>query len=277
MKVLVTGAACFSGYHVCEKLLRRGDSVTGIDNFSPYYDVGLKEARVARLRGDFELLRGDIADESFMHRVFDRGHDAVVNLAAQAGVRYSLQNPMAYVGSNVAGFVNVLEGVRRRPAHLVFASTSSVYGLNTALPFSEGQNTDHPVSLYAATKKANEAMAHSYAHLFGIPATGLRFFTVYGPWGRPDMALFKFTKGILAGEPIPVFNEGRMIRDFTYVDDIAEGVVRVIDRPPRPDSRWTGAHPAAATSSAPWRLYNIGNNQRVELLSYIRALEDALG
>jgi len=277
MKVLVTGAAGFIGYHVCEKLLRRGDSVTGIDNFSPYYDVGLKEARVARLRGDFELLRGDIADESFMHRVFDRGHDAVVNLAAQAGVRYSLQNPMAYVGSNVAGFVNVLEGVRRRPAHLVFASTSSVYGLNTALPFSEGQNTDHPVSLYAATKKANEAMAHSYAHLFGIPATGLRFFTVYGPWGRPDMALFKFTKGILAGEPIPVFNEGRMIRDFTYVDDIAEGVVRVIDRPPQPDSRWTGAHPAAATSSAPWRLYNIGNNQRVELLSYIRALEDALG
>jgi len=277
MKVLVTGAAGFIGYHVCEKLLRRGDSVTGIDNFSPYYDVGLKEARVARLRGDFELLRGDIADESFMHRVFDRGHDAVVNLAAQAGVRYSLQNPMAYVGSNVAGFVNVLEGVRRRPAHLVFASTSSVYGLNTSLPFSEGQNTDHPVSLYAATKKANEAMAHSYAHLFGIPATGLRFFTVYGPWGRPDMALFKFTKGILAGEPIPVFNEGRMIRDFTYVDDIAEGVVRVIDRPPQPDSRWTGAQPAAATSSAPWRLYNIGNNQRVELLSYIRALEDALG
>lgn len=277
MKVLVTGAAGFIGYHLCDTLLRRGDSVIGVDSFSPYYDVGLKEARVARLKGDFELLRGNIADHDFMSRVFDRGYDVVVNLAAQAGVRYSLQNPMAYVESNVAGFVNVLEGVRKRPCHLVFASTSSVYGLNTSLPFSEDQNTDHPVSLYAATKKADEAMAHSYSHLFGIPATGLRFFTVYGPWGRPDMALFKFAKGILAGQPIPVFNEGQMIRDFTYVGDIVEGVVRVIDRPAKSDPKWSGANPRPSSSSAPWKIYNIGNNNRVELMSYIRALEDALG
>ena len=277
MKVLVTGAAGFIGYHLCDTLLRRGDSVIGIDTFSPYYDVGLKEARVARLKGDFHLLRGNIADHVFMNGVFDSGYDVVVNLAAQAGVRYSLQNPMAYVESNVAGFVNVLEGLRKWPCPLVFASTSSVYGLNTSLPFSEDQNTDHPVSLYAATKKANEAMAHSYSHLFGIPATGLRFFTVYGPWGRPDMALFKFTKGILADEPIPVFNEGQMIRDFTYVDDIVEGVVRVIDRPAQSDPKWSGASPRPSTSSAPWKIYNIGNNNPVKLMSYIRALEDALG
>jgi UDP-glucuronate 4-epimerase len=214
-----------------------------------------------------------------MEKVFaGERFDAIVNLAAQAGVRYSIENPYAYVESNVAGFMNVLEGARRqKTGHLVFASTSSIYGLNTDLPLDEHQNTDHPVSLYAATKKANEAMAHSYAHLFRVPCTGLRFFTVYGPWGRPDMALFKFTKGILAGEPIPVFNEGRMIRDFTYVDDIVEGVVRVVDRPAEPNPGWDGNNPDAATSSAPWRIYNIGNSQRVELMRYIRAIEDAVG
>ena len=201
-----------------------------------------------------------------------------MNLAAQAGVRYSIENPRAYIEANVSGFLNILEGARHSgTGHLVYASTSSIYGLNTGMPFTEEQNTDHPVSLYAATKKANEAMAHSYAHLFKVPSTGLRFFTVYGPWGRPDMALFKFTKGIIAGEPIPVFNEGKMVRDFTYVDDIVEGIVRVIDRPARPDPTWSGDDPNAATSSAPWRIYNIGNNQRVELMTYIRALESALG
>ena len=214
-----------------------------------------------------------------MEAVFKSGKfDAIVNLAAQAGVRYSIENPRAYLAANVDGFLNVLEGARHHgTGHLVYASTSSIYGLNTAMPFAEHQNTDHPVSLYAATKKANEAMAHSYAHLFGVPCTGLRFFTVYGPWGRPDMALFKFTKGILAGEPIPVFNEGKMIRDFTYVDDIVEGIVRVIDRPAAPDPKWDGDAPGAATSSAPWRIFNIGNQQRVELMTYIQALEAALG
>jgi UDP-glucuronate 4-epimerase len=214
-----------------------------------------------------------------MEEVFARGKfDAIVNLAAQAGVRYSIENPHAYIDANVTGFMNVLEGARHHAAgHLVFASTSSIYGLNTSLPLDEHQNTDHPVSLYAATKKANEAMAHSYAHLFGIPCTGLRFFTVYGPWGRPDMALFKFTKGILGGEPIPVFNEGKMIRDFTYVDDIVEGVMRVVDRPPRENPQWDTASPDAATSAAPWRIFNIGNHQRVELMRYIRAIESALG
>jgi UDP-glucuronate 4-epimerase len=214
-----------------------------------------------------------------MSQVFARGRfDAIVHLAAQAGVRYSVENPRAYIDSNVVGFLNVLEGARAHgTGHLVFASTSSVYGLNRKLPFEESQNTDHPVSLYAATKKANEAMAHSYAHLFGVPCTGLRFFTVYGPWGRPDMALFKFTRGILAGEPIPVFNEGRMVRDFTFVDDIVEGVVRIMDRPPAIDLDWDAQQPRASTSSAPWRIFNIGNHQRVELMTYIRALETALG
>jgi UDP-glucuronate 4-epimerase len=217
-------------------------------------------------------------DQAAMAELMRERFDVIVNLAAQAGVRYSLVNPQAYVNANVTGFLNVLEGARAQKAgHVVYASTSSIYGLNTAMPFSEGQNTDHPVSLYAATKKANEAMAHSYAHLFGIPCTGLRFFTVYGPWGRPDMALFKFTKGILAGEPIPVFNGGQMVRDFTYVDDIVEGIVRVIDRPAAPDADWDGANPRADTSSAPWRVFNIGNHQRIELMRYINALEAALG
>ena len=281
MRILVTGAAGFIGFHLAERLLQRGDTVVGLDNLNPYYDVSLKEARLARLRahGSFEFAHVDLADRDAMAEVFSRERfDAVANLAAQAGVRHSIENPRAYIDANVTGFMNVLEGARHsKVGHLVYASTSSIYGLNTSLPLCEHQNTDHPVSLYAATKKANEAMAHSYAHLFGLPATGLRFFTVYGPWGRPDMALFKFTKGILAGDPIPVFNGGKMVRDFTYVDDIVEGVVRVIDRPAQPDPKWDAMNPDAATSSAPWRIYNIGNHQRVELMTYIRALESALG
>jgi UDP-glucuronate 4-epimerase len=280
-RILVTGAAGFIGYHVSKRLVERGDCVVGLDNLNTYYDVSLKEARLERLHtfAGFEFRRVDIADRTAIADVISRDAlDAVVHLAAQAGVRYSLENPHAYVDSNVTGFLNILEALRVRPAgHLVYASTSSIYGVNTRMPFDEGQNTDHPVSLYAATKKANESMAHAYAHLFGIPSTGLRFFTVYGPWGRPDMALFRFTKGILAGEPIPVFNEGRMVRDFTYVDDIVEGVVRVIDRPAAPDPSWDAAYPNPAASSAPWRLYNIGNHERIELLRYIRAIEAALG
>jgi UDP-glucuronate 4-epimerase len=281
MKVLVTGAAGFIGYHLSQRLLERGDEVTGLDNLNAYYDVKLKEARLERLQKTrrFDFARAELADREAMRAVFARPRfDAVVNLAAQAGVRYSIGNPHVYVDANVVGFLHVLEGAREQGVgHLVYASTSSVYGANTAMPFDEGQNTDHPVSIYSATKKANEAMAHAYAHLFRIPCTGLRFFTVYGPWGRPDMALFKFTKGILAGEAIPVFNDGRMVRDFTYVDDIVEGVVRVIDRPATPDPEWNGDRPNPATSSAPWRLYNIGNHQRVDLMAYIRALEAALG
>lgn len=280
MRILVTGAAGFIGFHLSRRFLDRGDTVVGLDNLNAYYDVRLKEARLGLLRESprFEFVKADLGDADAIGRVLADPFDAIVNLAAQAGVRYSLESPHTYVDSNVKGFLNILEAVRRSPStHLVFASTSSIYGLNTALPFGEDQNTDHPVSLYAATKKANEAMAHSYAHLFGIPCTGLRFFTVYGPWGRPDMALFKFTRGILAGEPIPVFNEGRMIRDFTYVDDIVEGVLRITDRPPKPDPGWDSHRPHAATSSAPWRIYNIGNHQRVELMRYVRALEEALG
>jgi UDP-glucuronate 4-epimerase len=281
VRILVTGAAGFIGFHLARRLTGRGDSVVGVDNLNAYYDVSLKEARLALLRASpsFEFVRADIAERAAMEAVFAGARfDAIVNLAAQAGVRYSIDNPRAYVDANVSGFLNILEGARHRgTGHLVFASTSSVYGINTALPFDEGQNTDHPISLYAATKKANEAMAHSYAHLFGIPATGLRFFTVYGPWGRPDMALFKFTRGILAGEAIPVFNEGRMVRDFTYVDDIVEGIIRVVDRPAQPDPQWSGERPGASTSSAPWRIFNIGNHQRVELMTYIRALEAQLG
>ena len=281
MKILVTGAAGFIGFHLAKRLLERGDSVVGVDNLNAYYDVSLKEARLAKLRAlpAFEFIRADIADRAAMEGVFARGRfDAIASLAAQAGVRYSIENPYAYVEANVMGFMNVLEGARHHgTGHLVYASTSSIYGLNTSLPLHERQNTDHPVSLYAATKKANEAMAHSYAHLFGVRSTGLRFFTVYGPWGRPDMALFKFTKGILAGEPIPVFNQGKMIRDFTYVDDIVEGVIRVMDRPAEKNAHWDANDPDPATSSAPWRIYNIGNNQRVELMTYIRAIEAALG
>jgi UDP-glucuronate 4-epimerase len=279
--VLVTGAAGFIGYHLAERLLGRGDEVTGLDNLNDYYEVSLKEARLARLakRTGFTFRRADLADRTALQAVFAEGpFDRVVNLAAQAGVRYSLVNPHAYVDSNVTGFLNVLEEVRRHgTGHLVFASTSSVYGASTKLPFRETDSADHPVSLYGATKRANELMAHAYAHLFGIRATGLRFFTVYGPWGRPDMAYFKFARAILAGDSIPVFNRGRMARDFTYIDDVIEGLVRVTDRPAEPDPGWRSAAPAAASSQVPWRIYNIGNSHPVELMRFIRALEAALG
>ena len=286
MKILVTGAAGFIGMHVAERLLARGDQVVGLDNLNDYYDVTLKEARLERLSGQpgFRFVRLDVADQAGMAKLFEQdGYEGVVHLAAQAGVRYSLQNPQAYVAANLAGFVNVLEGCRRSGAggkevkHLVFASSSSVYGGNTRLPFSEHDNVDHPVSLYAATKKSNELMAHSYSHLFGLPVTGLRFFTVYGPWGRPDMALFIFTKAILEGRPIDVFNHGRMLRDFTYIDDIAEGVVRVLDKPAIPDPDFDPAAPDPAVSNAPYRIFNLGNHQPVELMTYIETLERALG
>ena len=281
MKILVTGAAGFIGAALSHRLLDRGDEVVGIDNLNDYYDVSLKEARLARLaeRGGFIFVRLDVADREGMERLFrEHRFDAVMHLAAQAGVRYSLENPHAYVDANLVGFVNVLEGCRHGGVgHLVFASSSSVYGANTRLPFSEHDNVDHPVSLYAATKKANELMAHTYAHLYGLPCTGLRFFTVYGPWGRPDMALFKFTRLMLEGKPIPVFNRGEMVRDFTYIDDIVEGVVRIIDRPPEPDPSWSGDSPDPATSYAPWRIYNIGNSRPVKLMRYIEVLEQCLG
>jgi UDP-glucuronate 4-epimerase len=279
--ILVTGVAGFIGYHLAERLLCDGCRVTGIDNLNAYYDVRLKEERLSRLtmhRG-LAFHRCDLADRQAMARIFAQNRfDAVVNLAAQAGVRYSLENPHAYVDANLVGFVNVLEGCRHNKVkHLVFASSSSVYGANTAMPFSVHQNVDHPVSLYAATKKANELMAHTYSHLYGLPCTGLRFFTVYGPWGRPDMALFLFTRAILAGEPIQVYNHGRMQRDFTYIDDIIEGVARVVSRVPAGDSRWNADAPDPAISYAPYRLYNIGNNQPVALLDFIAEIEKALG
>ena len=278
--ILVTGAAGFIGYHVTRRLLDRGDEVLGLDNVNSYYDPALKEARLARLTGErFRFLRLDIGDTDAMRRMFETYKPTrVVHLAAQAGVRYSITNPHAYVDSNLLGFLNILEGCRHNGVeHLVYASTSSVYGANTKQPFSEHDNVDHPVSLYAATKKANELMAHTYAHLYGLPTTGLRFFTVYGPWGRPDMALFKFTRGILAGEPIPVFNEGRMVRDFTFIDDIAEGIVRVSDQPAQPDPAWSGDDPDPARSYAPYRVFNIGNSQPVDLLTYISLIEQRLG
>lgn len=281
MKVLVTGAAGFIGYHLAEKLLARGDEVVGVDNVNDYYSVELKRSRLARLeRHDgFRFFEIDLADREAMEDVFAAGaFDRVVNLAAQAGVRYSLTNPHAYVDSNLVGFMNVLEGCRHSGVkHLVYASSSSVYGANTTMPFSVHDNVDHPLSLYAATKKANELMAHTYSHLYGLPTTGLRFFTVYGPWGRPDMALFLFTKAILEGRPIDVFNHGRMRRDFTYIDDIVEGVVRVMDRVAEPNPAWSGASPDPGTSSAPYRIYNIGNNQPVELMHLIEVLERCLG
>jgi UDP-glucuronate 4-epimerase len=281
MRLMITGVAGFIGSALALRLLERGDSVCGVDNMNDYYDVALKEARLRRVmtHGKFTFEKLDIADRSGMQALFQREKfDAVMNLAAQAGVRYSIENPDAYVDANLVGFGNVLEGCRHSGVkHLVFASSSSVYGANTKLPFSEHDNVDHPVSLYAATKKANELMAHSYAHLYGLACTGLRFFTVYGPWGRPDMALFKFTKGILAGEPIPVFNEGKMVRDFTYIDDIVEGVVRVIDSTARPNPKWSGDHPDPASSYAPYRIYNIGNNNPVQLMRYIEVLEQCLG
>jgi len=281
MKVLVTGAAGFIGSTLAHRLLDRGDEVVGVDNLNDYYDVRLKQARLKRLqaRERFRFLKLDVFERKPMGELFASGRfDAVMHLAAQAGVRYSIENPAVYVDANVVGFLNVLEGCRHsRVAHLVFASSSSVYGANTRLPFSEHDNVDHPVSLYAATKKANELMAHSYAHLYKLPCTGLRFFTVYGPWGRPDMALFKFTAGILAGQPIPVFNRGEMVRDFTYVDDIVEGIVRVIGSPAAPAPSWSGDRPDPATSYAPWRIFNIGNSRPVKLTRYIEVLEQCLG
>ena len=281
MHILVTGAAGFIGSALALKLLERGDTVHGVDNLNDYYDVTLKKARLERLstREKFSFEKLDIADRAGMESLFARNKfDAVMNLAAQAGVRYSIENPHAYIESNIVGFCNILEGCRHsKVGHLVFASSSSVYGANTRLPFSEHDNIDHPISLYAATKKANELMAHTYAHLYGLPTTGLRFFTVYGPWGRPDMALFKFTKNILEGKAIEVFNNGNMIRDFTYVDDIVEGVVRVMDCPAEPDPAWNSAAPDPARSRAPYRIYNIGNNKPVQLMRYIEVLERSLG
>lgn len=281
MKVLVTGAAGFIGMHVSQILLARGDQVVGLDNLNDYYDPTLKHARLARLapHPGFSFIEMDVADRAGMAAVFaEQGFDRVVHLAAQAGVRYSLVNPHAYIDSNISGFTNVLEGCRHHSVkHLVYASSSSVYGGNTLMPFSEHHSVDHPVSLYAATKKANELMAHTYSHLFNLPTTGLRFFTVYGPWGRPDMALFLFTKAILAGEPIKVFNHGQMIRDFTYIDDIAEGVVRVLDRVATSDADYDPVKADPARSSAPYRVFNIGNHQPVPLMGFIEAIEQALG
>ena len=275
---MITGAAGFIGSTLAKRLLARGDTVTGVDNLNDYYDVSLKEARLARLTSSshFSFIKADIADRDVMSALFSgNAFDSVVNLAAQAGVRYSIENPAAYIDANLVGFGNILEGCRQGGiGHLVYASSSSVYGSNTKLPFSEKDNVDHPISLYAASKKANELMAHAYAHLYDLPATGLRFFTVYGPWGRPDMALFKFTKGILEGQPIPVYNRGQMVRDFTYIDDIVEGVIHVLDQPP---GKGEGVSEPDRSASAPWRIYNIGNSSRVQLMDYIQALEKALG
>jgi UDP-glucuronate 4-epimerase len=280
-RILVTGVAGFIGSTLAQKLLARGDTVIGIDNINDYYDPNLKLARLKRLEAHakFSFSKLDICDRVGMAGLFSANtFDAVMHLAAQAGVRYSLTHPHAYIEANVIGFTNVLEGARHAGVgHLVFASSSSVYGLNSKMPLAESDNVDHPVSLYAATKKANELMAHSYAHLFGLACTGLRFFTVYGPWGRPDMALFLFTEAILRGEPINVFNHGKMVRDFTYVDDIVEGVMRVIDKPATPDTQWLASPPNPATSKAAYRVFNIGNNRPVELMRYIEALETCLG
>ncbi|HHO47341.1 MAG TPA: NAD-dependent epimerase [Desulfobacteraceae bacterium] len=279
--ILITGAAGFIGFHLAKRLLAEGRTVVGLDNLNDYYDPVLKRARLAQLKSfpAFVHAHMDLADRTAVPRLFaEHRFDAVVNLAAQAGVRYSLINPHSYVDTNLVGFVNILEGCRRHGVrHLVYASSSSVYGANTRMPFSVHANVDHPVSLYAASKKANELMAHTYSHLFGLPATGLRFFTVYGPWGRPDMALFLFTRAILEDRPIDVFNNGNMERDFTYIDDIIEGVCRVIDRLPAPNPQWTGDDPDPATSSSPWRVYNIGNNRKEKLMRYIEVLEECLG
>ena len=280
-RILVTGAAGFIGSHASQRLLARGDSVVGLDNLNDYYSVQLKEDRLARLREhkNFDFVKCDLADRAGMEALFKREQfDAVIHLAAQAGVRYSITNPHVYVDSNVTGFLHILEGCRHsKVGHLVFASTSSVYGANELQPFSEHHSVDHPMTLYAATKKANELMAHSYAHLYGMAVTGLRFFTVYGPWGRPDMALFLFTKGILEGQPINVFNHGNMIRDFTYVDDIVSGVIGAMDRPAQPNPEWNGLKPDPATSYANYRIFNIGNNQPVQLMEFIDAIEEAVG
>lgn len=279
--ILVTGAAGFIGFHLSKKLLEKGVNVVGLDNINDYYDPNLKKARLAQLTPSeaFTHVNIDLADRQAIENLFKQyPFDAVVNLAAQAGVRYSLINPHSYVDTNIAGFVNILEGCRHTGVkHLVFASSSSVYGANTKMPFSVHQNVDHPVSLYAASKKSNELMAHTYSHLFGLHCTGLRFFTVYGPWGRPDMALFLFTKAILEDRPIDVFNHGKMKRDFTYIDDIVEGVFRVIHKLPEPNPQWTGDQPDPGTSYCPHRIYNIGNNNQVELMRYIEVLEECLG
>ena len=281
MKVLVTGAAGFIGFHTSKALLDRGDHVVGFDNLNPYYDAKLKQDRLARLQGrnGFSFVQNDLEDREAVETLFrEERFDRVIHLAAQAGVRYASENPHAYIDSNLVGFLHILEGCRRNDVeHLVYASSSSVYGANTEMPFSVHQNVDHPLSLYAATKKANELMAHSYSHLYEMPVTGLRFFTVYGPWGRPDMSLFKFTKNILAGEPIDVYNYGDHVRDFTYIDDIVEGVVRCLDRIAASNPDWDSDAPDPATSSAPYRLYNIGNNNPVELMHFIACIENALG
>ena len=281
MKILVTGCAGFIGMHVSLKLLGRGDEVVGIDNLNDYYDVGLKELRLKQLLAHpkFSFRKLDVADRTAMAEIFSQELPArVIHLAGQAGVRYSIVNPQAYVDANLVGFVNILEGCRHNQIeHLVYASSSSVYGGNARLPFSEHDNVDHPVSLYAATKKSNELMAHAYSHLFGLPTTGLRFFTVYGPWGRPDMALFLFARAIMDGRAIDVFNDGKMVRDFTYIDDIVEGVVRVIDKPATPDAEWVALDPDPATSNVPYRVFNIGNSRPTPLMEYIEALEKALG
>ena len=281
MKILVTGAAGFIGSHLAHRLLDRGDEVLGLDNLNDYYDVRLKQTRLDRLapHPGFQFVKMDLADRDAIASLF-RSHkpQRVIHLAAQAGVRYSLQNPHAYVDSNLVGFVNILEGCRHASVeHLVYASSSSVYGANTLMPYSIHQNVDHPLSLYAASKKANELMAHTYSHLYNLPTTGLRFFTVYGPWGRPDMAPFLFTKAILSGKPIDVFNNGLMKRDLTYIDDIVEGVVRVTDRVAQPNWDWSGNHPDPGTSKAPYRIYNIGNNHPVELMRLIQCIEQSLG
>lgn len=280
-RVLVTGAAGFIGFHTARQLLADGDEVIGFDNLNAYYDVRLKEARLAQLLKfpNFRFIRGNLEDRAAVDAAFDGpAFDLVIHLAAQAGVRHSLTHPQDYIQSNLVGFLNILENCRHRSTgHLTYASSSSVYGLNTNMPFSVGDTVDHPISLYAATKKSNELMAHAYSHLYRLPTTGLRFFTVYGPWGRPDMALFIFTRAILEGRPIQLFNEGRMRRDFTYIDDIVQGVIRTAHQTATPDPSWNPAHPNPATSSAPYRLYNIGNNQPVELLEFVSAIEDALG
>ena len=281
MKVLVTGAAGFIGSALCIRLLDRGDMVFGIDNHNDYYDTKLKEARLARHADhpNYHHFRIDIEDRKAVEELFkEHQFEGVVNLAAQAGVRYSIENPSTFINTNIVGFGHILESCRLNNVdHLVYASSSSVYGSNTKMPFSVHDNVDHPVSLYATTKKANELMAHTYSYLYDLPTTGLRFFTVYGPWGRPDMALFKFARAMLAGEKIQVYNYGKHSRDFTYVDDIVEGVVRVLDRPAKPNLHWSGDNPDPGTSLAPWRVYNIGNNNRVELMDYIEALENSMG
>ena len=281
MKILVTGAAGFIGFHLTKRLLNDGHVVVGLDVMNDYYDVALKQARLAEIRAhnQFAFTQTDLADRQAIEALFAEGQfDCVVNLAAQAGVRYSLENPHSYIDSNITGFLHVLEGCRHHNVgHLIYASSSSVYGLDEAMPFTEGQRADHPLSLYGATKKANEVMAHSYSNLYGLPTTGLRFFTVYGPWSRPDMAMYSFTKAIFAGEPIKIFNHGALMRDFTYIDDIVEGIVRLVDKPATPDEAFNQTSPDTGTSNAPYRVFNIGNGSPVPLMDYITAIEEAIG